>query len=119
MERILVVDDEIAICDYLIDFLTLRGYEVYTASDGYTAIHKVKKLSPHLVLLDIVMPGMSGVKVLKEIKKLSPKIKVIMITASPDQGVIEESTDSGAYDYITKPMNLNHVENAVTFAIQN
>ena len=119
MDRILIVDDEIVVCDLLKDFLTLKGYEVYTASDGYTAINKVKEVCPHLVLLDIVMPGISGIKVLKEIKKLNPKTGVIMITAVPDQGTITESIDLGAYDYITKPMDLNYVENVVMIAINN
>ncbi len=119
MDRILVVDDEVMVCDLLKDFLILKGYEVFTASDGYIAINKVKKLSPHLVLLDIVMPGISGVEVLKEIKKLNPKTGVIMITAVPDQGIITESIDLGAYDYIRKPMDLKHVENVVMLAINN
>lgn len=48
MNRVLVVDDEVTVCDLLKDFLALKGYEVFTASDGYIAINKVKKLSPHL-----------------------------------------------------------------------
>ena len=119
MDRILVVDDEIVVCDLLKDFLTLKGYEVYTASDGYAALNIVKKVCPHLILLDIVMPGISGVEVLKEIKKLNPKTGVIMITAVPDQGIITESIELGAYDYITKPMDLKNVENVVMLAINN
>jgi DNA-binding response OmpR family regulator len=119
MDKILVVDDEVAVCDLLKDFLTLKGYEVYTASDGYTAINKAKEVCPHLVLLDIVMPGISGIEVLKEIKKLNPKTGVIVITAVPDHGIITESIDLGAYDYITKPMNLKHVENVVMIAMKN
>jgi len=119
MDRILIVDDEIAVCDLLKDFLTLKSYEVYATSDGYTAINKVKKVRPHLVMLDIVMPGISGIQLLKEIKKLNPKTGVIMITAVPDQGIITESIDLGAYDYIRKPMDLKHVENIVTLAIKN
>jgi len=119
MHRVLVVDDEIAVCDLLKDFLTLKGYEVFTALDGYIAINKVKEVCPHLVLLDIVMPGISGIKVLKEIIKLNPKTGVIMITAVPDHGVITESIDLGAYDYIRKPMDLKHVENVVMKTINN
>ena len=119
MYKILVVDDEASVCDLLKDFLTLKGYEVLTASDGYTAINKIKEVCPYLVLLDIVMPGISGMEVLKEIKKLSPKTGVIMITAVPDQEIITESIDLGASDYVTKPMNLNHVENVVMLAINN
>ena len=119
MEKILVVDDEIEICDFLIDFLILKGYEVYTASDGYTAINRVKKLTPRLVLLDIVMPEINGVKVLKEIKRLNPGIKVIMVTATPEYQMIIECIDLGADDYIQKPIDLNHVENLVAYAMQN
>ena len=119
MDRIIIVDDEIAVCDLLEDFLTLKGYEVFTASDGYTAINKVKEVCPHLVLLDIVMPGISGIQLLKEIKKLNPKTEVIMITAVPDQGIITESIDLGAYDCIRKPMDLKHVESFVRIAIKN
>ena len=119
MDKVLVVDDEVAVCDLLKDFLTLKGYEVYTASDGYTAINKAKEVCPHLALLDIVMPGISGIEVLKEIKKLNPKTGVIMITAVPDPEIIKESINLGAYDYITKPMNLKHVENVVVIAMKN
>jgi DNA-binding NtrC family response regulator len=119
MDKILIVDDEVVVCDLLKNYLTLKGYEVYTASDGYTAINKVKEVCPHLVLLDIVMPGISGIQLLKEIKKLNPKTEVIMITAVPDQGIITESIDLGAYDCIRKPMDLKHVENVVRIAIKN
>ena len=119
MDKSLIVDDEVAVCDLLKNFLTLKGYEVYTALDGYTAINKVKEVCPHLVLLDIVMPGISGIQLLKEIKKLNPKTEVIMITAVPDQGIITESIDLGAYDCIRKPMDLKHVENVVRIAIKN
>ena len=119
MDRILIVDDEVAVCDLLEDFLTLKGYEVFTASDSYIAIKKVKEVRPHLVLLDIVMPGISGIQLLKEIKKLNSKTGVVMITAVPDQGIITESIDLGAYDYIRKPMDLKHVENIVMKTINN
>jgi DNA-binding response OmpR family regulator len=119
MDKVLVVDDEVAVRDLLKDFLTLKGYKVYTAPDGSAAINKVKEVCPHLVLLDIVMPGISGIKVLKEIKKLNPKTGVIMLTAVPEQGIITESIDLGAYDYITKPMNLKHVEKVVVIAMKN
>ena len=119
MDKILIVDDEVTVCDLLKDFLVLKGYDVYTASDSYTAINKVIKICPDLVLLDIVMPNISGIQLLKEIKKLNPKTKVIMITAVPDQGIITESIDLGAHDYIRKPMDLKHVENIIMKTINN
>ncbi|MEA3438340.1 MAG: response regulator [Thermodesulfobacteriota bacterium] len=119
MDKVLIIDDEVAVCDLLKYFLALKGYEVYTASDGYTAINKVKEVCPHLVMLDIVMPGISGMEVLKKIKKINPKTGVIMITAVPDQEIITESIDLGAYDCIRKPMNLKYVEDVVRIAIKN
>jgi len=119
MDRVLVIDYEDAVCELLQDFLTFKGYEVHTASDGDTAINKAKEVSPHLVLLDIVMPGISGIKVLKEIKKLNPKTEVIIITAVPDQEIITKSIDLGAHDYIRKPMDLKHVENIIMKTINN
>ena len=110
MERILVVDDEIAICNLLRKFLDLKGYEVYTALDGPAAIAKVKELRPHIVLLDIMMPGMGGIQVLKEIKKVHPRAGVIMVTGVGDNELGRRALELGAYDYITKPVNFDYLE---------
>ena len=67
-----MVDDSVTVCNVLEEFLRSRGYGVYTALDGPTAIAKVKELRPHIVLLDIIMPGMGGIEVLKEIKRIDP-----------------------------------------------
>jgi DNA-binding response OmpR family regulator len=113
MERILVVDDEKQVADFLGEFLGDKGYEVYTANDGLSAIQAVKAKKPHLVLLDIMMPGMGGIDVLKEIKKIDPEIGVIMTTGLKDVELAKRTLDLGAYDYITKPFNLDYLETAV------
>lgn len=113
MERILVVDDEIEACDILKEFLTLKGYEVYTAHDGPTAITKAREVSPRIVLLDIRMPGMGGIEVLKEIKKMDPSIGVIMATAVADHDVAIKALELGAYDYITKPLDLDYLDTVI------
>lgn len=110
MARILVVDDEIVICDVLKDFLTLKGHEVHTALNGRAAIAKVKMERPHIVLLDILMPGMRGLEVLKEIKRLDPRLGVIMITGVFNKDVARKAVDLGAYDYITKPVDFEYLE---------
>jgi len=117
MERILVVDDEIHACDVLEKFFNLKGYEVYTAQDGQAAINKVKEFRPHIVLLDIMMPGMGGIDVLKEIKKIDPAAGVIMVTAVADEELAKRALELGAYDYITKPVNLNYLETVVIVKI--
>jgi len=117
MERILVVDDEIEACDVLKEFLDAKGYEVHTALDGLTAISKVKEIRPHIVLLDIMMPGMSGTEVLKEVKKIDPRVGVIMTTAVVDEEIAKEALKLGAFEYITKPLNLNYLETVVMVKI--
>ena len=113
MKRILVVDDEIEVCNVLRDFLTVKGYDVYTASDGRTAIAKVKEIRPHIVLLDIMMPGMGGMDTLKEIRKIDPRVGVIMVTAISDQELGKRAIALGACDYITKPLNFDYLETAL------
>ncbi len=113
MERILVVDDEVEVCNTLKKFLTSKGYEVYTALDGETAVSKTKEVRPHIVLLDIVMPGMSGIDTLKEIKKVDPSVGVIMVTALVDEELAKRALKLGAYENITKPIDLNYLETVV------
>ena len=117
MARILVVDDEIVICDVLKEFLTLKGHEVYTALNGQAAIAKVKRERPHIVLLDILMPGMRGLKVLQEIKRLDPRIAVIMITGFMNNDLVKEAIALGAYDYITKPVDFEYLESVLVAKI--
>jgi DNA-binding response OmpR family regulator len=111
--RVLVVDDNVTVCNVLEEFLRSRGYDVYTALDGPNAIAKVKELRPHIVLLDIIMPGMGGIEVLKEIKRIDPSVGVIMLTGVGDDELGRRTLELGAYEYITKPINFNYLENAL------
>jgi len=113
MERVLVVDDDVEVCDALKEFLSLKEYEVETALDGQTALKKVEKFKPHIVLLDIIMPGMKGVDVLLRIRNINPKIGIIMITAVVDEEIAKSMMKLGAYDYINKPIDLNHLEKVI------
>lgn len=117
MERILVVDDEPEACNALKEFLSLKGYEVYTALDGPSALREIKSVGPQIVLLDMVMPGMDGIEVLKEIKKTDPQIGVIMVTVVTDEDKAKETIKLGAFDYITKPVDLNYLETVVMVKI--
>ncbi|MFA4910704.1 MAG: response regulator [Desulfobacteria bacterium] len=113
MERILVVDDEIHVVRLLQKYLASKEYEVCTATSGLDAIQKVKDMMPHIVLLDIIMPGMGGIDTLKEIKKINPKIAVIMVTAVIDEELAKRALQLGADDYVTKPLDLNYIETFV------
>ena len=108
--RILVVDDEVEVCRDLKEFLSLKEYDVQTALDGPTTLKKVEDFKPHIVLLDIIMPGMGGIDVLKKIRNVNPQIGIIMITAVTDEEIAKSTIKLGAYDYITKPVDLNHLE---------
>ena len=110
MAMILVIDDEIEACNALEDYLTNKGYEVITAYDGKNAIEKVKEFRPDIVLLDIIMPGMSGERILEQIKKMAPHIKVIMTTVVDNEEQVVKCFELGAHDFISKPMGFDHLE---------
>jgi len=113
MKKILVVDDEIEVCNALKEHFSLKEYEVETALDGATALKKVEEFNPHIILLDIIMPGMGGIDVLKIVKNINPKIGIILVTAVVDEEIAKHTFNLGAYDYITKPLDLNYLETAV------
>lgn len=113
MGKILVVDDEVEVVRLLQSFLTAKGYEVETALNGAEAIAKVKERKPDIVLLDMMMPGMGGIDTLKEIKKIDLRIGVIMVTAVVDEELGRRVIELGAYDYITKPINIEYLETCV------
>ncbi len=103
--RILVVDDEETIRNLLQRTLTEVGYNVVTAASGQEALDKVPQLEVGVVLLDIKMPGMSGMDVLRQLTTNWPDVCVIMATAIGDAQTAIEAMKLGAYDYITKPFN--------------
>ena len=110
MERILVVDDEREICSALKEFLELKGYEVRTATNGPSALETAAEWQPHIVLLDIIMPEMSGIEVLHQLRRDAPDTGVVMITAVTDESLGNDALDSGADDYITKPVDLDYLD---------
>lgn len=109
-EKILVVDDEQEICNVLKEFLAKKGYKVAAALSGEEAVKKVKQERPHMVLLDIKMPGMDGIEALKRIREIDKEIGIIMITAVNDDVVGQRCMELGAYNYITKPINFEYLE---------
>ncbi len=113
IKKMLIVDDEIEICEFLKIFFEDRDYKVATGFSGEEALEKVASFQPDVVLLDIQMPGMDGLKVLKKIKAEHPKIKVIMVTAVETGDKIEEAMRYGADNYITKPLSLEYLEKDV------
>ena len=113
MRKIMVVDDEHDICDFVKNFFQERGYEVLTALSGEDALEMAKKEKPELILLDVRMRGMDGIATLRHIKDMDKNQKVIMVTALEDQDKMDEACKLGACEYITKPLVLDHLEQAV------
>jgi DNA-binding NtrC family response regulator len=116
--KILVVDDEEGVRHLLQRILQERGYEVITAADGEEALYVVSQGEADVVLLDIKMPGMSGMEVLDELAAQYPDVCVVMVTAVADTETAVSALKRGAYDYITKPFNRDSVLQKVQEAIQ-
>ncbi len=113
MKTLLVVDDEEEICEFLKAFFEEREFAVITATSGDSAILEIEKVRPHVVLLDVQMPGMDGMTVLRKVKDRFPDVKVIMVTAVETREKIEEALRLGADNYITKPLSLEYLEREV------
>jgi len=105
--RILVVDDEKVVTQLFKRALEEKNYEVLTAENGCEALQRIEKRSFNLLIIDLKMPGMSGVDVLKEIKKINPYIEVIVITGYPTVELAVEAIKIGAYDFICKPFEMD------------
>ena len=107
--RILVIDDEAEIGWIFSKILSDKGYEVISSQTGRDGLNKVRKFMPDLVFVDLKLPDRSGVHILKEIKTIESHILVIMITAHETIQTAVESMKLGAYEYITKPINFDHM----------
>jgi len=109
MSKILIIEDEGSQRMLLREFLEERGYTVDEAETGEEGIKKVKKMAFDVVLIDIRLPDISGIEVLKEIRKINLEIKAIMITAFQDVKLVVESLKNGAFNYLVKPINLEEL----------
>ena len=103
MTSILIVEDDTDICDFLQELLGDEGYEVQTANDGASALRVVGRFKPDLVLLDLVLPKISGETVCRQLKKKFADLPIIIISARGDKSDIVRGLELGADDYITKP----------------
>jgi len=117
--KILVVDDEHLIRWSLDQNLKKQGYEVVMAGTGEDALRMVCEQQPDLVLLDIQLPGISGIEVLEKIKEIDDDIIVIMLTAHSGLETAVNAMRLGAYDYISKPFNLDELTIIIRKALEN
>lgn len=119
MPKILVIEDEAAIRRVLVKILSEENdtYEVDEAEDGLVGIDKIKKEDFDLILCDIKMPKMDGVEVLEAVKKIKPEIPIVMISGHGDLDTAVNTMRMGAFDYISKPPDLNRLLNTVRIAL--
>ena len=108
-KKILIVDDEKGICDNLSEVFQLREYDVTTANSGREALDKIKSTFFSLILLDVRIPDIDGMQILKEAVKLNPESKVIMITGYNEKGVKEKCLELGASAFFTKPLDFTQL----------
>ena len=111
--HILVVDDESDVRELLRKFLTRRGYEVDTASDGLAAIEAIRANHPDIVLLDIRLPKVDGLSVLRRLRDDADDVAIITMSGIADEDTARQSLELGAADFITKPFNLPYLETSL------
>lgn len=118
--KILTIDDESDFSGIIKNYFSLRGYEVFSAIRGTAGIEIATKESPDIVFVDLKLPGIDGDQILSQIRKLTPKAKVIMITAFKDEGQTKDRVlKAGAYAYFEKPISsFKGLEETVSKAIE-
>src|SRR5271166_3694528 len=119
LEQILVVDDEEAIREVVSTMLESKGYRCTAVSNGRAAQEQVKRSTPDLVLSDMIMPEMDGIKLLDWLREYDPEVPVIMVTAIHDISTALEAIRRGAYDYILKPFEKDQLFLGVGRALQH
>ena len=116
--RILVIDDDPEVVDILVTTLRDEGYGVLGALTSDEGLKLVILSRPDLVLLDIMLPGMNGIEVLKRIRSINPTIKVVMVTGNTDPVLAREALQLGALAYVDKPFDLAYLRRVVAMALR-
>ena len=116
--RVLVVDDEREIRDVLTDYLEGEGCAVATAANGGDALESVRRAPPDVILLDITLPGVDGLEVLRRVHRDHPEIPILVLTGPGDEARARSALVLGASDYVGKPVTLAHLSHAVSTAVR-
>src|SRR4030043_355586 len=113
VRSVLIIDDEVGTRES-IKMILKHDYEVFLAKDAEEAFLQIKEHSPDVILLDIILPDIDGLKVLEKIKGSDPDVIVIMITATKTIKTAVEAMKLGAYDYVTKPFDIDELRVIIT-----
>jgi len=116
-ESVLVVDDDPLVCDLLVQFLSLRGYRALGVNDGHAALRMVEDTPPDAILLDIIMPGMSGVEVLEALREKEYPVGTIIMTGSHNDEYLEEAWALGPQEVLVKPVDLERLLTAIQLVL--
>lgn len=115
MKRILAVDDEQDLLDVVSEFFAGR-YDVVTATSGDAALEMIRRRRPDVVFLDVNMPGLSGLEVLKQLRQTDPSLPVIMVTVNTEIATAEVCLREGAFAFVPKPFDLNYMNHMAALA---
>ena len=115
---VLIVDDEVALANTLAQRLQMRNLKVGTAYDGAEALSKLKVDKPDVIVLDLRMPGMHGMEVLREIKKACPEIQVIVLSGHGTDRDEEEAKKLGGCDFLKKPADIETLAHRIKAAFK-
>jgi two-component system, response regulator, stage 0 sporulation protein F len=111
--KLLIVDDQYGIRILLHEIFKKEGYETFQAANGVQALGIIENDRPDLVLLDMKIPGMDGIEILKRLKAIDSTIEVIMMTAYGELDMIQEAKDLGAINHFAKPFDIDEIRQAV------
>jgi len=111
--KILVVDDEFAVCEIFDKFLTPLGYSVRVAQDGTGALQTFQEFAPHFVFLDVIIPGENGIQILQKMLEIDKSAQIVKISGMHDLTVAKEAIQLGAVDYITKPIGFDNLHSYI------
>jgi DNA-binding NtrC family response regulator len=118
VKKILVVDDEQGVLDYFSRLLAEPGYEVHGATSGQEALDKLWQTEFDMLILDLVMPGMDGMEVLRKARETHKDMIVLVITGYPSEETTRESIERGCIDYVHKPFEHEEVKNLIRDAFE-
>jgi two-component system chemotaxis response regulator CheY len=122
--KILIVDDAAFMRMMLTDILEEKGFEIAgEAGDGEEALRQYKELKPDLVTMDIVMPEVGGIESIKEILKIDPEAKILVVSAMGQQALLKEALEAGAKGFVVKPFKpekvIEEIENILGGVLEN
>ena len=116
--RLLVIDDDVGVREYLGELLARAGYEVFTAASGEEALEDLAETRPDLVTLDVVLDGMDGIETLRRLKKRIPEVPVVMLSGHGQARTIVEAMQLGAADFLRKPFEVEELQLAFERALE-